>query len=77
MVGAAVAASAMGAAATSAMAVPRATLPKPEGETADLAQAGPALEGEAKLEPTQFIVVRRRRRRFWRPWRRRRAVYFY
>ena len=78
LVGACVAASAIGVTAASAAPVPRVVPAKPreEAETPELAQAGPAVEGEARLEPSQFIVVRRRRR-WWRPWRRRWRVYFY
>lgn len=75
--GACVAAGAIGAAASSAMAVPIARPVKPETETADVAPE--AAEGEASVHNAQYFVVRRRPRRrwFWRPIRRRRRVYFY
>lgn len=80
MLGACVAAGAVGAAATSAMAVPRAAPPKPAGAT-DTAEA--AMEGaetaEGNLHNAQFVVIRRRPRRRWRifrrPIRRRRRFY--
>jgi hypothetical protein len=77
MLGACVAAGAIGAAASSAMAVPLAPPVKPE---ADKAEVSPEVEeGEASLHNAQYFVVRRRARRrwFWRPIRRRRRVYFY
>lgn len=80
LLGACVAAGAIGATATSALAVPRAAPPRPETGT-DTAEAMPeAGEGEARLHNAQYIVVRRRPRRRWiwrRPIRRRRRVYFY
>lgn len=77
LLGACVAAGAIGSAAGSALAVPRAAPPKPEAEVAEAgAEVG---EGEAKLHNAQYFVVRRRPRRrwVWRPIRRRRRVYFY
>jgi hypothetical protein len=76
LVGACAAVGTLGAAATSAIAVPRAAPPKPE---ADLPAAAPHAEGEAQVHQAQVFVYRRRRRRRWfvaRP-RRRRRVYFY
>jgi hypothetical protein len=76
MLGACVAASAVGALAGPAAALPRAAAPKVEPETAD---ASPEVgEGEAKVHNAQYIVIRRRPRRRW-IWRRprRRRVYFY
>ncbi len=76
MVGACVAAGAIGVAASSAMAVPLAPPVKPETGKADASQD--IGEGEASVHNAQYFVVRRRARRrwFWRPIRRRR-VYFY
>ncbi len=77
MVGACAAAGAIGAAATSANAVPRAMPPAPTPQSAAGA-ADAVVEGEAKVYQAQWWRWRRRRF-FVRPWRfrRRRRVYFY
>jgi hypothetical protein len=76
MLGACVAAGAIGAAASSSMAVPLAPPVKPEAETAEADGHG---ESQASVHNAQYFVVRRRPRRrwVWRPIRRRRRVYFY
>ena len=76
MVGACVAAGAVSAVATNALAaVPRAVPLKPETDAADAAPE--AAEGDASVQQAQYFYGRRRRRRWsWRrPWRRR--AYFY
>jgi len=79
MVGAGVAVGALGAAATSVMAVPRAKPPRPDTDRAAAVPQQPGVEdeGKARLHKAQYIVIRRRpRRRWW--WRRPRGrVYFY
>ncbi len=80
MLGACVAAGAVGAAASSAMALPLAPPGKREADTAEATpEAGGPAAGEATVHNAQYFVVRRRPRRrwVWRPIRRRRRVYFY
>lgn len=80
MLGACVAAGAVGAAASSAIALPLAQPVKPEADTADASpELGGGAESEAGVHNAQYFVVRRRPRRrwVWRPIRRRRRVYFY
>ncbi len=79
--GACVVAGTIGGTASSVVAAPRATPPRPEAEATATAEAGPrTADGEAKLHNAQYIVIRRRPRRRWivrRPIRRRRRVFFY
>lgn len=74
MLGACAVAGGLGAAATSALAVPRAAPPSP-ATGAETAEVVP--EGEATLHNAQYYIRRRRRRVFYRRIRRRRRVYFY
>lgn len=79
LLGACVAAGAMGAAASSAMAVPRAAPPKPETGAGAAAASPEVAEGEATVHNAQFIVIRRRPRRRWilrRSYRRRRIFLY-
>lgn len=78
LVGACVAAGAVGSMATSAAAVPRMANPK-AGSEPQASDFVPETEGEARLENAQYLVIRRRPRRRWYVWRRprRRRVYFY